>query len=60
MAHHTELLSGQEYLDKFITDRALYDAKRTQGLSNVRRREIETILKGTTAYEAATEVDTCV
>lgn len=54
--HHRNLLNGPESLDQSIRDKALYDARRISGLSNVRRRQIENILKDTTAYEAATEV----
>ena len=54
--HHRDLLNGQEFFESLVTDKALFDAKRASGVSNVRKRQIETILKDTSAYEAATEV----
>ena len=56
--HHRDLLDGPEFLDKSVSDQALYEAMRAPGLSTVRRREIEKIIKDTTAFEAATEVCT--
>ena len=53
--HHKKLLEGPEELSKSVKEIALYDAMRTPGLSAVRKREIEKVLRATTAYEAATE-----
>lgn len=53
--HHKDLLDGVEVLDPSVTETALY-GMRGAGLSPLRKREIERILKGTTVYEAATEV----
>lgn len=53
--HHRELLKGSEFLDQGVMETALYDAMRFQGISALRKREIERALKATSAYEAATE-----
>ena len=54
--HHKRLLEGPEMLDKSIIGTAVYDATRSTGVSQLRKREIENVLKSSSAYEAATEV----
>jgi hypothetical protein len=54
--HHKDLLEGPEILDKSITDTALQGATRATGVSPLRKREIEKVLRSSSAYEAATEV----
>ena len=54
--HHKDLLEGPEELSKSVKEIALFNAMRTPGLSATRKREIERVLEGTTAFEAATEV----
>lgn len=54
--HHKDLLEGPEMLDKSITDTAVYQATRTTGVSQLRKREIEKVMRSSSAYETATEV----
>ncbi|CAB9516307.1 Insulin-degrading enzyme [Seminavis robusta] len=53
--HHKDLLAGPEVLDKAITETAVYNAGRRRGPSALRKREIERVIRETSAYEAATE-----